>query len=266
MKARTKKTRWLLIALLFGFLATVGLIVTAHHGARTNIAAKVAPTPMHAVLPPPHVVLLGSTDGKHTLLTGVGPIPDDVKTAQTPSNTPQPHQGGQLSTPSDPSLTGGAAPGGDGAVPAGSPNVTGAPNNSPSVATGQPLQAGAGELASNGYVPLDCELPAGCGGVGTTASSRQPTVTAGGMPGAHDSGSVPGDGSGSQTKGSGTPGTPGQGSDPPNEDSSGDPPTIRDPPVASAPELDPATLAGAVTLLLGSLAVLRSRRRVRATR
>ena len=48
-------------------------------------------------------------------------------------------------------------------------------------------------------------------------------------------------------------GSNGQGSDPPSPGS--DPATV-----ASAPELDPATLGAAVTLLLGSLAVLRSRR------
>jgi hypothetical protein len=48
------------------------------------------------------------------------------------------------------------------------------------------------------------------------------------------------------------------GSTPPNQQS--------DPPPASAPELDAATLAGAVTLLLGALAILRGRRPARASR
>jgi hypothetical protein len=86
------------------------------------------------------------------------------------------------------------------------------------------------------------------------------------VPSLHNSqGSNSSDDSGSQgTDGTpqGNDGTPqsndtGQVADPPGQKSDV---LISKPPVASAPELDPATLAAAVTLLLGSLAVLRGRR------
>jgi hypothetical protein len=256
MKATTKKTRWLLIALLFGFLATAGLLFTAHHGARMLVAATLAPPPQHAVLARPLLALLADTGGTHTLSTRAGTIADGINTDQTSSNSRQPHESGHSSAPSDSSTTGAAGRSDEGIAPAGGPAVIRTPGNTPSTAaTGQPPQAGAGEFAYDGYVPLDCELPAGCGGVGAAAAgSRLPTATAGGRPGAHVSGSIPADDSGSQPIGGGNPGSP----DPPNDHSSGAPP------VASAPELDPVTEAGALTLLLGSLAVLRSRRRARA--
>ena len=256
MKARTKKTRWLLLALLFGLLAAAGLTLTRHHG-RTVVAATVAPTPPHAVLPQPHAVLLAATGGKQTLWAAAGALRDEVVTAHTHtySNSRLPQQPGTSDTPSDTPNAVGAGASDEATGPTGNPAK---PSNTPATAAdGHLPQGGAGELASNGYVPLDCELPAGCGVAGSPAIvSRQPSGTSGGLPGTHDSGSVPG--------GNTNPGTPGQSNDLPNSNSNGDPPSNRDPPVAAAPELDPATLAGAVTLLLGSLALLR-RRRVRAS-
>lgn len=250
MKARTRKTRWLLIALLFGLLAAAGLTFTRHH-ARTFVAANVPPAP-RVVLPQPHAVLLASIGGKHTLWTPAGALPDDGATAQAYSNNQQPPQT-HSGAPSNTSTATSAARSSAAAVSAGTSSTAAQPSNQPATAAGNLPQPGAGEYAYNGYVPLDCELPAGCGAAQSTAIvSRQPSGTSGGTPGAHDSGSVPGDGSGNN--------------DPPNNNQNSDPPSKTDPPVAAAPELDPATLAGAVTLLLGSLAVLRSRRGLRVSR
>lgn len=251
MKARTKKTRWLLIALLFGLLVAAGLTFTGRH-ARTFVAASVAPAPAHVVLPQPHAVLLASTSGKHTLWGPARALSDDGATAQTYSNSQQPPQS-HSGAPSNTSTATSAGWSSTADVAAGASSNGAPPSNRPATAsTGQQPQPGAGELAYSGYVPLDCELPAGCGAQSTAIVSRQPSGTSGGMPGAHDSGSVPGDGSGNNS--------------PPSNNQNSDPPSNTDPRVASAPELDPATLAGAVTLLLGSLMVLRSRRRVRVTR
>ena len=124
----------------------------------------------------------------------------------------------------------------------------GTPASNPSGSSPTP-QDGAAQYASNGYIPEECGLPAGCGGVSNTNYvTHPPSLTVGNVPVAHNS----------------------QGSTPPN-DGPTPPGRIRPPgpaadtSVTAAPELDPETLAAAVTLLLGSLAVL-SGRRVRVSR
>ncbi|HVS76538.1 MAG TPA: hypothetical protein VHE11_06355 [Steroidobacteraceae bacterium] len=133
----------------------------------------------------------------------------------------------------------------------------------PSSSGASPPRQGAGDFAYDGYAPLDCELPAGCGASGAEVNMiRTPSGTSGETPSAHNTGSS------QQTGGSGTQSNPDPTSDnTPPGNGSDDPPQHSDPPVASAPELDPATLAGAATLLLGALAIVSGRRRrVRATR
>lgn len=249
MKAKTKKTRWLLIALLVGFLAAAGLALSGHHGAPTVAKAKGATPPTHAVLAQPHANLVAAIGAKHAFWAPAGARPGDGPTEDTYSNSQAPlltgHSGAPTNTPT-------AIAGGWSHVAAGSAaasnNGTQPPSNHPS-ATGHAPKDGAGEFAYNGYAPLDCELPAGCGGArGISTLAYQPSSTSGGMPGVHNSGT---------TTDNPNSGTPGQNTVPPSD-------PLRSP-VASAPELDSATLAGALTLLLGSLAVLLSRR-VRATR
>ena len=82
MKARTRKSRWLLIALLFGFLAAVGLTLARHHGAPTVAMAHGVTTP-HAVTPQPPLPLSASIGGEHTFAAPAGGRPDDV----TPNST-----------------------------------------------------------------------------------------------------------------------------------------------------------------------------------
>jgi hypothetical protein len=236
MKARNKKTRWLLINLLFGLLAAAGLILTHHSGVRYVTTVSQPVPSKHAIVQQRHAALPAATGGRQTLTAPVGtpPVHELVDGAYSDATTP---------------ATGtGAAP--VGGTSAGTQQQTNSPS---SAATSPAPQNGAGEVAYNGYIPLDCGLPAGCGVRGNTGYvTRQPSLTGGTVHVAHNSqgSSAPNDG----------PNDPGQGSDPPGSGSN--------PSVAAAPELDPATLAGAVTLLLGALAVLRGRRvRVaRATR
>ena len=252
MKARTKKTRWLLISLLFGFLAATGLILTHHSDVRFVSVSSQPLTPKHNVTPQLHAAL-AATGGKGTL---EGPI--DAPAGHEPdsaySNDAQPHVTGRFASPSAATTAPGAGP--QTAAVGGTSGDT-PPNNHPATSAAGPMPPQDGRYAYNGYVPLDCGLPAGCGSVNTGYVTHQPSLTVGTVPVAHNSqgSSSPGDG----------PNDPGQGSDPP-----GPGPTTS---VAAAPELDPATLAGAITLLLGSLAVLRGRRvrlarasRLRATR
>jgi hypothetical protein len=252
MKARNKKTRWLLISLLFGLLAAAGLILTQHSGVRYVTTVSQPMPSKHAIVRRLHAALLAATGGKQTLTAPAGtpPVQELVDGAYSDGAQPQAtgHSNSSSNDPTTPATGTGAPP--FGGTSAGTPRQT----NSPSSAAASPApQGGAGEVAYNGYIPLDCGVPAGCGAGGNTGSvTRQPSLTGSTVPVAHNSqgSSAPNDG----------PDDPGQGSDPPGSGPN--------PSVAAAPELDPATLAGAVTLLLGALAILRGRRvRVaRATR
>lgn len=337
MKARTRTTRWLLVALLFGILATAGLALTHHHRAATVAKANHAVVPKHAALQQPHPALLASTGGKPAdrAFTRVGWAHERLNTRY--SSDRQTGTSGRYIAPSSTSPGVGAhAPHGTVASNETSGPVVGSgaglqpaspqlpPSNRPSApdASGLLQGGGAGDFAYNGYAPLDCELPAGCGASGGTGyATRRPSGTSGAMPSVHDSqgstptggGSVPqgnngtpptdsnsdpSNGNSNSSNGSSNPSNgnsnPSNGSsnpsngdssppnpvttsktdsgNPPGDTGSGDGGQGSDPPpppppkiVASAPELDPATLGAAVTLLLGSLAVL-GRRRVRATR
>jgi hypothetical protein len=339
MKAERKKARWLLIALLFGFLAAAGLTLFAHHGSHTVAKATIhAATPAHPKPRLPHAVLLASSGGKRALLRAGPPLHlyrAPVSLAGTHSNTRLPGATGRSNAPAMiPSGPAWSSPGVS--TVAGSTNTSPAPRNPPAVPAASHLPQGLGNsFAYNGYAPLDCELPAGCGATGGTGYvSHQPSGTIGvpssvqGAPtpqtnvdsnqqtgNSGDNGNTGNTGnsgntgnagntgntgntgnagntgntgstgntgnagntgntgnSGNSGKGndgtqgnSGAPGNGGNTSDPgtPGTTGKSDPPVN---PVASAPELDPATLAGAVTLLLGSLVVLRRRRRAHATR
>lgn len=268
MKARTKKTRWLLIALLFGLLAAAGLTFTRHHGVRTITATNEVAAPKHTALPP--AALVAANVGKQTPALPAGTASSDEAVVGTYYNDQQPHQTGHSDAQSDTSTGGGIELIGRVSGSSGGSNGGSQPqgNHPSSSDTGNAPQTGS-VLAYNGYAPLDCELPAACGANGGTGYvARQPSGTSGGAPftrdsqgGQTDDGSPPPDNNTNpqtnQTNDTGQGQDPPGGTDPPGGGSKS--------PVASAPELDPATLAGAVTLLLGSLAVLH-RRRVRVTR
>ncbi|MHB8812634.1 MAG: hypothetical protein ACYDAE_05160 [Steroidobacteraceae bacterium] len=250
MKARTKQKRWLLIALLFGLLTAAGLTLT-HHRRIPMITEGKYTAPTHSVLGQPPTAFVASMAGDDTTpARGGNAYSNSWKAAfadhssESSNETPAPNTshaavyGGSNHAPGD---LGGAS------------NATQPRRNPPATSAGDRLpQNGAGELVYNAYVPLGCELPAGCGGVSGSGGSvsRQPSGTSGGTPFLRDSGSD----------------TPGASNPPPGNTRNSDPPGSgpQNPP-AAAPELDPAMLAGAVTLLLGSLAVLLGRR-VRATR
>lgn len=257
MKATKRTTRWLLIALLFGFLAVTGLTLAHRHGVRTLAKVNDTALPTHTnVAQRPLAALIAPTGGN--LIPPPAGTPGRM--IGTYSNSHAPSPGGRSGLPSNAATAIGTAWSNEAADPAerpvGATQPTGrtvTPNN------GHPQPAGAGDFAYDGYAPLDCELPAGCGVTpGTGHVGRQPSGTSAGLPSVHDSqGSDSGDdGSGPQTHDGGPHTTDtGQVSDAPGQNSG---PGSK--PVAAAPELDPATLAGAVTLLLGSLAVLRGRR------
>lgn len=272
MKARTKKTRWLLIALLFGLLAAAGFTFTRHHAVRMITATNEVAAPKQPALP--HAALLAANDATHAPGFPAAADSDDEVVAGTYFNTQQPDQTCQSDAQSDASAGGGIelisrVTGSSGGSNGGSQPQSNHPSAS---GNGNAPQTVGSLLAYNSYAPLDCELPAGCGANGTNGGTgyapRQPSGTSGGAPFARDSqGGQTGDGSPppnnntnpqtNQTNDTGQGQDPPGGTDPPGGGSKS--------PVASAPELDPATLAGAVTLLLGSLAVLH-RRRVRVSR
>lgn len=270
MKARTRKTRWLLITLLVGFLAAAGVtFLLQHHPGRLLVSAGGIVPADDTSLQQTDTTTPASIGDEQSAQT---PTPADARAdqfiARTYSNSTQTGAAGDSNSPST----------SDGGAAANQPVDTGGSSggtqrqsngSSSSGDTAPPQQAtGSGELANNGYMPFDCGMPAGCGGAG---SGIIPTSgSPGGTPSLHNSqGSGPQtDNSDPQTENSGQPtddsnpndpgtGNPGQKSDPSDPGSSQ--------PVAAAPELDPATLAGALTLLLGSLAIVRSRR-VRVTR
>lgn len=256
MKARTKKTRWLLIALLVGFLAAAGLTFLRHGPAITAQVGHATPAP--AALQQPQTAPLASAGGRQPLYVPTADGADEGSVSDAYSNIkPTP----ATAHPDTPANT--AAGTSSNTPPAYSASTTPAQSSHPAASnTSQSPQKPADPAngyAYNGYAPLDCELPAGCGVPGNAAyGSREISVTSGGVAVVHDSqDSNPQNDSGPPTGGDPPPGN-NQNSTPPGQP---DPPATH---VASAPELDPATLAGAVTLLLGALAVLRGRR-VRAT-
>jgi len=264
MKARTKTTRWLLIALLFGILAATGIALTLHHGVPRLARVHDTAAPHPALNAPPPLPTSISA-GVHTLTTPVGAAPEGGIVAYTGSNTaPADYTDGRSNPPAPPA----AAPDAAGSNSSNSPSggTTGVQqSNGPSTTStpGTPPQNGAGDYANNGYAPLDCELPAGCGAPGSTGYVSRPlSGTSGGAP-THESSSPTPDG-GTQTNNNGNSGPPSGNNDTGNSDPGAPGQDAGTPSVHSAPELDPATLAGALTLLLGALAVLRSRR-VRAT-
>ena len=243
MKARNRKSRWLLISLVFGLLAAAGVILT--HRSSVRFVTTASQPVKHTVVQQLHAALLAATGGKQTLTVPVDASSQHESVDDTSSGDPQTQATGQSDTSSNAATTPG--PGSQTAPVGGSGNGT--PASNPSASSPTP-QDGAAQYASNGYIPEECGLPAGCGGVSNTNYvTHPPSLTVGNVPVAHNSqGSTPpNDG----------PSDPGQGSDPPGP--------AADTSVTAAPELDPATLAAAVTLLLGSLAVL-SGRRVRVSR
>jgi len=297
MKAATKKTRWLLLALLFGVLAAAGFTLAHHHGSRTVAEANDAAAPKHTVRLQTHATLLAASGGKHSFRTPAGVHPELLDT--TYSDASQPPVNGH---PNAPWHTANST---DWTYPAahavGGSSTTPAPSNRPATSGSQLPQDLADGVAYN-YAPLDCELPAGCGATAAAGSlTRQPSGTSGGGSFAHNSQA------GSSTNNSSTPdttndtgntgntggtGKTGDTGSPGNTDNTGntgntgstgstgnkgnignttktsdptDPSNPGSNQVAAAPELDPGTLAAAVTLLFGGLAILRSRR-VRAIR
>lgn len=272
MKAATKKTRWLLIALLFGVLAAAGFTLAHHHGSRTVAKANDAAVPRHTLRPQTHAALLAAIGGKHSFRGPAGVRPELLDTNY--SNTTQPRVTGHPNAPWNTATSNGTA----GSYPAAhAVGTTPAPSNRPATSGSQLPQDLADGVAYN-YSPLDCELPAGCGAAGASSLTRQPSGTSGGGLFVHNStnnGSTPDTTNDTGTTGitgnthnTGITGSPGNTGNAGNTSKTSDPADPSNPgsnPVAAAPELDPGTLAAAVTLLFGGLAMLRSRR-IRATR
>lgn len=246
MKARHKKTRWSLISLLFGLLAATGLmtgmILTHHRGVAFVTTATQPVSPGHAVMQRLHAALVAATEGKQTLTHDVvAPLAHELAHA-TSSNDPQSYPGGHTGASSNNATAmAGAQPQ---SVPVGGTG-DGTQQSNPRASSGAgPTTPQEGQYAYNGFIPLDCGLPAGCGVVNTGYVTHPPSSGVDTAPIARNSqGSNPPDDG---------PNDPGQGSNPQDPGPN--------PSVTAAPELDPGTLAGAITLLLGSLAVLRGRR------
>lgn len=245
MKARNKQTRWLLVGLLFGLLAATGLmtglILTHHSGVRFVTAASQPVSPKHAIAQRLHA-LVAAIGGKRTLSYGaVAPSAHEIAHGAY-SNDPQPRTNSHSdSSSNDVTAMTGAGPQ---SAPVGGTGDAPQRTNAPAISSTDPTPSEDGRYVYSGYVPLECGLPAGCGVVSGGHVSHPPSLGVGTVPVARNSqGSNPPDGG---------PNDPGQGSDPQNP--------APNPSVTAAPELDPATLAGAITLLLGSLAVLRGRR------
>ena len=266
MKARTKTTRWLLIALLFGLIVAAGLTLTRHPGTATVATANHPAAPKHTAPQQPHPALLAASEEKHILHHPASVGRDREFADGLHSGTLRTRVTNRSAAPSNPTAgidTGSTHYSTDPAL--GSSTGMQPQSARPSAPAASELpQGGSGDFAYNGYAPLDCELPAGCGASGGTGYlTHRPSGASGIPPSVHDfPGSTPSttDSSIPPTNNDSNPppdntgqGSNGQGSDPPSPGS--DPATV-----ASAPELDPATLGAAVTLLLGSLAVLRSRR------
>lgn len=238
MKARTRKTRWLLLTLLFGLLAAAGFTLTRHGEIRFVTTGNQAVPAKRTVTQQPHA-LLASTGGKQMLTPAVGTPVGHQLVDGAYSDDPQPHATGRSDVSSNADTAPGARPQTQPTPPVGGSRDGTQQSNAPatSATTSPTPRDGMSTFSDNGYVPMDCGLPAGCGVVSNAGYvTRQPSLAGGTVPVARNS----------------------QGTSPPGPGSNPSP--------AAAPELDPATLAGAVTLLLGALAVLRGRRRVRVSR
>lgn len=273
MKARTRKTRWLLITLLLGFLAAAGVTFFLHqHSGRLLMSAN-------------GIVPADDTSLQQTDTTAPISIGDDLP-VQGPARSGARGDGYAVADTYSSSARTAAATDFDStpyaaasyAVGPGGGTQQQSEGPSGSGDTNAPAQrAGGGYFANNGAVAFDCGGLPGCGAGGSGING-----------GAYWSHHSQGSGSGPQTNDPGPPtGNPGQTTNTnPNDPGAGDPGQKSDPPgsgsnppgsgsdpngpgsghsAAAAPELDPATLAGALTLLLGSLAIVGSRR-VRATR
>jgi nicotinate-nucleotide--dimethylbenzimidazole phosphoribosyltransferase len=265
MKARTKSTRWLLLTLLVGLMAAAGLALTWHHATPALAKANPLAPPAHTAVKPPQAALVASTGTPH----GATPRFHGVATSSySSSELPDPIKS-RSDSHSDAS-TGNSGGGWGNHAAEQTDDSTGAPQPQihPATADTRPVPlAGSGDYAYQGYAPLGCEVPAGCGAVGDTGYvTRQTSGTSGGLglPTVHNS---QGPSSGDDDS---TP--PPNNSGPQNNDSGQNPPGTgtpgqkSDPPAVSAPELDAGTLGGAVTLLLGALAITRGRRPARVTR
>ena len=269
MKARTKTTRWLAIAFLFGLIATAGLTL-AHRGAPSLSKATESAAPVRTVLQLPHLApaLIASTGGPDALTPRAHRFVGSSYTNSQAATAAALRSDSQSDAP-----TGNTAWSNHATDLTGDSNGAPQPQSHPAASGTEPMpQPGAGEVASEIYAPLGCELPAGCGAVGSSGYvTRQTSGTSGGLPAVHDSqGSSAGNGDAGPTPNDGSPQTNDSGQNPPYQDSRGGgsspPGKGSDPPAVSAPELDPTTLAGPLTLLLGALAILRGRRPARVKR
>lgn len=273
MKARTRKTRWLLLTLLLGFLAAAGVTFALHQH------------PVRFVVSTGGIVPADDTSLQQTDTTAPAAIGDDLP-VQTPAPSDARGDGytvaGTYSSSAETDAGKDSDPTPYGAafytvgLSAGAQQQPNDPSSSGDATS--PQKAGGGYFANNGAMAFDCGGLPGCGAGGSginggaywshhsQGSGSDPQTNNSGPttnnPGHTTDGSDPGD------PGAGDPGQksgpPGQGSNPPGSGTDpSDPGSGHSP--AAAPELDPATLAGALTLLLGSLAIV-VRRRVRATR
>lgn len=271
MKARTRKTRWLLITLLLGFLAAAGVTFVLHqYPGRLLVSAggsvpaddtslqqtdTTAPAAVGDELP---AEIPATADARGERDIDAGTYASSTQTDAANDSDSIPTDGVTYDGTNQLANTTVGSSGGSQQQANGSSSSGDTPPQAP----------GSGYYASNAYMPLNCGALAGCGGGGSSVIG--PSGPSGGTPSQHNSqGSGPQtDNSNPQTNNSGQTtdnsnpndpgaGNPGQKSDP-SDPGSGQT-------VAAAPELDPATLAGALTLLLGSLAIMLSRR-VRATR
>src|SRR5487761_1343451 len=105
MKAGTKKTRWLLIALLFGVLAAAGFTLAHHHGSRTVAKANEAAAPKHTLQRTP-ATLLAAIGGKHGFRAPAGVQPELLDTSYSEATQPRP-----TGHPNAPWSTANSAPG-----------------------------------------------------------------------------------------------------------------------------------------------------------
>ena len=260
MKARTNTTRWLLISFFVGLLAAAGLTFAYHHGVPTLAKANGLATPTPAVLQTRHETLIAASGGPHTLTDGIHWVaPSSYSDTHTPDVTDS--RSDSHSNAATGSDTGSSNHAGDQTSDtAGAPQ----PQTRPATTgTNHVPPAGSGDFAYQIHSPLGCEMPAGCGVVG--GNGYVPPQTSGTSGGLSAVRTAQNSGNDDQNPppNNNTPVTNDSGQSPPG---SAPPNQTSDPPAAAAPELDAATLAGAVTLLLGALTALRGRRPARASR
>ena len=272
MKARTRKTRWLLITLVLGFLAAAGATFVLHqHSGRLLVSAS-------------GIVPAGDTPLQQTDTTAPVSGGDDLP-AQAPAASDARGDGYTVAdTYSSTARTDAAndfesTSYGEAAYTVGPRDGTQQQTDGPSSSgdTATHAQGAGGYFANNGYMAFDCGGLPGCGagGSGINGGAYWPHHSQGSGSGPQTNNSGPPTNNPGRTTGNSNPGDPGAGDPGQKSDPSGtgsDPPGSGSDPsgpgsghsAAAAPELDPATLGGALTLLLGSLAVVGGRR-VRAT-